>query len=256
MTWTVDQPCEVEVTRGKWVAGIVISASPQLRVKTLGGDLVRPSPGSIREPKASSSLRHAVPPPSSEVAEAASHEPTGKRDYSADFAALWGSARDVFAGVPRDERGVPDLDALPPAVVKQVARVTELRRVPKPEKPWRSSKHLAHVRSLSCCVCGAGPQSEAHHVGPHPMGRKVSDAQTAPLCGIDHTEFHLTGRHRGSRAMAMAVQWHGVMAAAKTALHGLSDEDKERLIAEAAEAAAMVWVKALEGRDAAEESET
>jgi len=33
------------------------------------------------------------------------------RNYVAQFEALWGSARDIFEGVPRDERGLPDPDA-------------------------------------------------------------------------------------------------------------------------------------------------
>lgn len=36
-------------------------------------------------------------------------------DYLAMFQQLWGSARDVFAGVARDERGVPDPDPEPDA---------------------------------------------------------------------------------------------------------------------------------------------
>lgn len=253
MTWTVDQPCEVEVTKGKWVAAIVVMGGITPRVKTLGGKLVRPQLDEIREPKAASSLRHAVPPPSSEVAEAASHERVTLEGM------LAGAGIDTVVSKALLPGQFAFVETTPSAVTKQVARVDELRRVPKPAKPWRSTKHLAHVRALPCCVCGAGPQSEAHHVGPHPMGRKVSDAQTAPLCGIDHTEFHLTGRHGDtSRETTMKYQWCGVRDAARTALSaaGVGMDEMEALRAAAAEAEAMVWVKALEGRDAAEESET
>lgn len=36
-----------------------------------------------------------------------------RRDYVQAFAELWGAARDVFSGAPRDENGIPDPDPEP-----------------------------------------------------------------------------------------------------------------------------------------------
>jgi hypothetical protein len=198
MTWTVDQPCEVEVTRGKWVAGIVIMGGLTPRVRTMGGKLVRPSPGSIREPKASSSLRHAVPPPSSEVAE------------------------------------VEALEPIPESVVRQVARVTELRRVPKPATP-RDRGHLAFVRSLPCAWCGRTVGVEASHHGARGTSIKASDYAAIPLCGgPDGCHTHHTNHH-GLPKSAM------------------SPDQTETWFAHQA---LKVCELRLSGRDAAEESET
>ena len=89
---------------------------------------------------------------------------------------------------------------------------------PKPAKPWRSKAHLAHVRKLSCCGCGRPGPNEAHHVGPHPMGRKPPDSLACALCSECHTGphgWHVTARIAGlpTREESMGRQWMGVVAA-------------------------------------------
>lgn len=122
---------------------------------------------------------------------------------------------------------------------------------PRPPKPWRSRSHLDMVRDMSCCVCGYQGRCEAHHVGPHPMGRKPADSLAAPLCSGDHERWHATGTTPTSRSRGQALmrQWDGVSSAARLALAGdYSMEQMDDIDASAAEAAARVWAKALEER--------
>ena len=68
--------------------------------------------------------------------------------------------------------------------------------VPKPKPTWRSSAYMAHVRTFMCCVSG-DPAEEAHHHGPHAMGRKGPDWTCVPLSHAEHERFHRTGAFRG-----------------------------------------------------------
>ena len=70
------------------------------------------------------------------------------------------------------------------------------RPVPKPKPPWRSSAYMAHVRTFPCCVSGELTE-EAHHHGPHAMGRKGPDWTCVPLSHAEHERFHRTGAFRG-----------------------------------------------------------
>lgn len=70
------------------------------------------------------------------------------------------------------------------------------RPVPKPKPPWRSSAYMAHVRMFACCVSGELTE-EAHHHGPHAMGRKGPDWTCVPLSHAEHERFHRTGAFRG-----------------------------------------------------------
>ena len=70
------------------------------------------------------------------------------------------------------------------------------RPVPKPRPPWRSSAYMAHVRMFACCVSGELTE-EAHHHGPHAMGRKGPDWTCVPLSHAEHERFHRTGAFRG-----------------------------------------------------------
>lgn len=70
------------------------------------------------------------------------------------------------------------------------------RPVPKPKPPWRSSAYMAHVRTFACCVSGELTE-EAHHHGPHAMGRKGPDWTCVPLSHAEHERFHRTGAFRG-----------------------------------------------------------
>lgn len=84
------------------------------------------------------------------------------------------------------------------------------------QKTWRSKAHLAHVRTLSCAGCGRPGPSEAHHVGPHAMSVKPSDALACPLCYECHRGphgWHKTARIAGleTRDGSMMLQWCGVI---------------------------------------------
>ena len=60
------------------------------------------------------------------------------------------------------------------------------------QKPTRSKKYLAFVRTLPCVVCG-NPETQPHHVVGHgrsAMGTKCSDYETFPLCANHHTGAH------------------------------------------------------------------
>lgn len=73
---------------------------------------------------------------------------------------------------------------------------TAARAVPKPKPPWRSSAYMAHVRKQRCIVTYQ-PAEEAHHHGPHAMGRKGPDWTCIPLTHHEHDEFHRTGTFPG-----------------------------------------------------------
>lgn len=83
-----------------------------------------------------------------------------------------------------------------PRMLRDVAELLAPRPVPKPRPPWRSSAYMAHVRMFACCVSGELTE-EAHHHGPHAMGRKGPDWTCVPLCHIAHERFHATGVFAG-----------------------------------------------------------
>lgn len=73
-------------------------------------------------------------------------------------------------------------------------RHTRLRRVSKKRAKHRASAegkaglaYMRAVKGLPCCICGAAPPSEAHHVicGRYST-RKASDFDTIPLCAWCH----------------------------------------------------------------------
>ena len=69
---------------------------------------------------------------------------------------------------------------------------------PKPQRGEKRPAHLAFIRSLPCCACGA-PRSEAAHVRYSDaatgkvcaVGQKPGDEWTVPLCAY----CHRTGPH-------------------------------------------------------------
>lgn len=79
-----------------------------------------------------------------------------------------------------------------PRMLRDVAEVRATRPVPKPKPPWRSSAYMAHVRTFPCCVSGYQAE-EAHHHGPHAMGRKGPDWTCIPLTHEVHDRFHTKG---------------------------------------------------------------
>ena len=72
---------------------------------------------------------------------------------------------------------------------------TPIPRNLQKQKPWRSEKYKAYIRTLDCCVTGA-PAECAHHVigvglgGV--MGSKVDDSLVIPLTSEIHHELHAT----------------------------------------------------------------
>ena len=75
-----------------------------------------------------------------------------------------------------------------------------LRRVkvhaPKPDGWFRSSAHLAYVRSLRCVATGGDKDVQAAHVRKGTdgaMGQKPSDYFTLPLTEYQHKRQHMIG---------------------------------------------------------------
>ncbi|AXI03880.1 DUF968 domain-containing protein [Aquirhabdus parva] len=68
---------------------------------------------------------------------------------------------------------------------------------------FRSTMHLTLIRSLPCCICGAGGVAPAHSRNPAHGHRKdalASDEFTIPLCGKVHLEYDPTGYRAASEA--------------------------------------------------------
>lgn len=63
---------------------------------------------------------------------------------------------------------------------------------PRPRGRIEDPAYLAWVRTLDCCACGPDQrtQTQAHHYGPRPKGRKTDDWLSAPLCALCHRHFH------------------------------------------------------------------
>lgn len=76
---------------------------------------------------------------------------------------------------------------------------------PKDKRGTKAAKeHLKKVKSLSCCMCGAAPPSDAHHIRDLEVGagQKSSDFETIPLCKGCHqgdNGFHGLGRKEWER---------------------------------------------------------
>jgi hypothetical protein len=73
---------------------------------------------------------------------------------------------------------------------------------PKQKRPReRNENHLAFIRSLKCCICGAPGPDPAHIrsansiYGKRETGgsEKASDKWTVPLCRTHHDEQHKAG---------------------------------------------------------------
>lgn len=73
---------------------------------------------------------------------------------------------------------------------------TPIRQVSPKKAKHRASQagqagaeHMLKVKALPCCVCGAPPPSDAHHVIHDRFGsRKSSDFDTIPLCEAHHQD--------------------------------------------------------------------
>jgi hypothetical protein len=131
--------------------------------KRVGYDLAE-----CRATRAAVSVRRALPPPSSDVAEAEA------------------------------------MEVLPPIAARQVRKVVELRKA----RPVRSDSFLAFVRQHPCCCCGEPRDIEAHHIVNGGIGKKASDRLTAPLTAEHHAFWHQHGHLPGrDRIGSLACMW-------------------------------------------------
>lgn len=71
-----------------------------------------------------------------------------------------------------------------------ITTAAELRPVPKPRAPIRSSDFLAFVRARACCGCGKAGPNDPHHYGARGIGQKTDDLRAVPLCRACHDGFH------------------------------------------------------------------
>jgi hypothetical protein len=56
----------------------------------------------------------------------------------------------------------------------------------RPQKPFRSAKYRAWIRTFPCVACGFEYAIEAAHTGPHGLSQKASDLTCIPLCRDHH----------------------------------------------------------------------
>lgn len=65
------------------------------------------------------------------------------------------------------------------------------------DRPGMSPAHLVCIRKLRCCVCGARPPVEAHHLkqgtNARGMGLRSPDKFAVPLCPYCHGEVERAG---------------------------------------------------------------
>jgi len=76
-------------------------------------------------------------------------------------------------------------------------------------------EHLAHIRTLPCCVCGRRSPSEAHHLKQtgereRGMGRRSSDRWAVPLCPDCHRLGPDAVEDAGSKNEVIWFAQHGV----------------------------------------------
>lgn len=54
----------------------------------------------------------------------------------------------------------------------------------------RAPQYLQQIRSRPCLICGSTQAVEAHHEGPHGLGKKTPDWLAVPLCRRCHADRH------------------------------------------------------------------
>lgn len=54
----------------------------------------------------------------------------------------------------------------------------------------RSPRYLQQIRLRPCLLCGSTQAVEAHHEGPHGLGKKTPDWLAVPLCRSCHHDRH------------------------------------------------------------------
>lgn len=76
------------------------------------------------------------------------------------------------------------------SALKRTTRLRPRRPTPRRSERVVDEAFLAFVRTLPCASCGDELGVQAHHAGPHPLGRKASDDTAIPLDGPCHGALH------------------------------------------------------------------
>ena len=70
----------------------------------------------------------------------------------------------------------------------QYGRPKAPKKVKRPDREGNDSDYLAAIRKLNCCVCGAPPPSDAHHLkqdtGERGLALRSTDKWALPLCHL------------------------------------------------------------------------
>jgi hypothetical protein len=141
--------------------------------------------------------------------------------FAARLAELTDRNEDAKSGLPVDDHGPPDAEAItvedgvvprspspadpealaaefgpPPRVNDAVAWHIDKGALALGEpRRYRDRVHLRFVSAQPCLICGRRP-SDAHHLRfaqPRALGRRVSDEYTVPLCRSHHRALHRCG---------------------------------------------------------------
>jgi hypothetical protein len=87
-------------------------------------------------------------------------------------------------------------------ISQRIVRPATAFSIVKQKRPRIENKeHLAFIRGLKCCICGAPGPDPAHIRVASPLhgkqetgfGRKADDKWTTPLCRLHHDEQHAAG---------------------------------------------------------------
>lgn len=150
-------------------------------------------------------------------------------------------------GAAQPAKVLPLTGAAPIAVVARVGTPAADRSfypLQRPRGRIQDLDYLAWVRTLECLGCGpeARAETEPHHYGPRPVGRKTDDLRSVPACRLCHRQLHGTSRSLPG------------LTAGQTALHLLQSQARLLLLYPAHAAALGIedvarWVRLLEAVD-------
>lgn len=78
--------------------------------------------------------------------------------------------------------------------LKRKSPVRRKRSQPRRSERVEDAAYRAYIQAQPCLVVGCRCQSDWHHYGKHPKGRKCDDRETVPICFHHHIEwFHQHG---------------------------------------------------------------
>lgn len=77
--------------------------------------------------------------------------------------------------------------------------------VPK-KKRFECSENLEIIRRMPCCVCGANPPSDPHHIVSKGAGGSDDLSNLVSLCRRDHSRCHALGSYRFLRQHRDVIQ--------------------------------------------------